>query len=381
MGREPIQPVTQGGNSSVDQRRRGLGDDTHRCWHRTCSSGRRGPGEELVGRREHCRTLSISARVRSCRIEAIGSSTVVASRAGPGTASAAAVTRPSATGELWIVNHLRFGAMGTTVDGWVEGDTRELPAWFEEVESRCSRFRPTSELSLINQSGGGRLEMSPLMFDVLEAASRARRLSDGLVDVGVGKAVAEWGYAVTFEDVDDVDHAPPPIAPGEWRLEGSSLWLQSGTQIDLGGIAKGWACDRAVEEGLAAVVSAGGDMRSDCEETITPIVDCWGDVVARVAVNRGGVATSSVVGRRWRVGSREVSHIVDPRSMTPVESPVLSMTVVAASAVDAETAAKTALIHGVDGLAWADSQEWIRAALAVWHDGSVYATRGMDWAA
>jgi hypothetical protein len=50
--------------------------------------------------------------------------------------------------------------------------------------------------------------------------------------------------------------------------------------------------------------------------------------------------------------------------------------VVARSAVDAETGAKSVLLNGEDGLAWAASVDWIGLAIVVWHDGSVYATPG-----
>jgi thiamine biosynthesis lipoprotein ApbE len=64
--------------------------------------------------------------------------------------------------------------------------------------------------------------------------------------------------------------------------------------------------------------------------------------------------------------------------MAPVETLVLSATVVARTAVEAEIGAKAVLIKGVDGLAWADKTEWIRSALVLWHDGSVFATTGLE---
>ena len=53
---------------------------------------------------------------------------------------------------------------------------------------------------------------------------------------------------------------------------------------------------------------------------------------------------------------------------------MLSATVVADTAVEAEAGAKAVLLHGVDGLAWADDQPWIRSAIVVWDGGSVYGT-------
>ena len=67
--------------------------------------------------------------------------------------------------------------------------------------------------------------------------------------------------------------------------------------------------------------------------------------------------------------------------MRPTSSPVLSATAITATAVEAEAAAKTILLRGADGLAWADRQSWINAALAVWNDGTVYGTTGLEIAA
>ncbi|HEU4894943.1 MAG TPA: FAD:protein FMN transferase [Acidimicrobiia bacterium] len=272
-----------------------------------------------------------------------------------------------------------FRAMGTTVEVW-GGDSR-VRSWFETVESTCSRFRADSELSLINAAGPGTFQVSALMLEVLRAGNRARVLTRGLVDFGVGTALTAWGYDRSFETVGDVPVTPEPPEPGYWHLQGERLTLGPGTRIDLGGIAKGWTCDRAVETGMASVVSAGGDLRSCDERTVAAVVDPWGVTVANVSVGVGAMATSSVAMRRWKAGSREASHVIDPRSMSPVASPVLSATVAAATAVEAEAGAKAVLIHGADGLVWAEAQEWLRSAVIIWDDGAVYATRGADLAA
>jgi thiamine biosynthesis lipoprotein len=277
------------------------------------------------------------------------------------------------------MSHARFAAMGTTVEAW-DGDGRLRP-WFETVEGICSRFRSDSELSAINEAAPGTVQVSALMLEVLRAAARAQELTAGFVDIAVEPAVAAWGYDRTFEDVGDLSTEPAPIAVGRWRVHGSSLTLAPGTRVDLGGIAKGWTCDRAVEAGMATVVSAGGDLRSADQRTVVDVADPWGTTVARVVVGVGALATSSVTRRRWKAGNHPATHIIDPRTMSPVVSPVLSASVVADSAVDAEAGAKAVLIHGSDGLAWAEEQGWLRSALVVWDDGAVYATHGTELAA
>jgi thiamine biosynthesis lipoprotein ApbE len=60
---------------------------------------------------------------------------------------------------------------------------------------------------------------------------------------------------------------------------------------------------------------------------------------------------------------------------------VVSATVLAATATDAEAGAKAVLMLGTDGLAWAEAEPWVAAALVIWHDGSIYGTPGLEVAA
>ncbi len=176
-----------------------------------------------------------------------------------------------------------------------------------------------------------------------------------------------------MEPVETPERPPLP----RWAYRHGRLERERGTYLDLGGTAKGWTCDRAVENGLASVVSAGGDIRSARADTVVPIIDPWGEVVATLPLGRGALATSSQTRRRWKAGNHTVSHIIDPRTMTPTESPVLSASATAQTAFEAEVAAKVILLLGADGLDWVDKTPWVESALLVWNDGSVYGTGGL----
>ncbi len=278
-----------------------------------------------------------------------------------------------------------FPAMGTTVDVTAQTDrgiaaTHQL---FEHVEARCSRFLPESELTRINDDSRSRIAVSPEMANVLHAAEHARSISGGFVDAGVGGAVYDWGYDRTFTAIPDGDNqvVAKHLAAPEWSVDGAVLTRSPGTRIDLGGIAKGWTCDRAVERGFATVASAGGDVRSADPDATVEITDPWDNPATTLHLGVGGLATSSVSRRRWTVAGVEANHLIDPRTMSPTSSPVLSATALTSTAVEAEIAAKTILLRGTDGLAWADRQPWINAALVVWIDGTVYGTTGLELAA
>jgi thiamine biosynthesis lipoprotein len=278
----------------------------------------------------------------------------------------------------------RFRAMGTEVVA-VASATAGLDAVrarFERVEACCSRFRPESELSRANADPAGAVRVSPLLSGALSAAAAVRSLTGGLVDAGVGQALLAWGYDRTFAEIGDLDAAPAAVPGGPaWEVEGRTLRRAPGTLLDLGGVAKGWTCDRAVEAGHALVVSAGGDVRSADGRTEVEVLGIGDAVAARLHLGVGALATSSTLRRRWQAGGEPAHHLIDPRTMAPARSPVVSATAVAATALEAEAGAKALLLLGEDGLAWAEGQPWMRGALVVWHDGSVFATTGTRVAA
>ena len=252
---------------------------------------------------------------------------------------------------------------------------------FAAAESVFSRFDPGSELTMLNGNPYREVRVSGELASCLQSASAMRAKTGGLVDPAVGNAVLSWGYDKSIELVRDRTRPAGRVDLGSWSISGRWVNRRPGTRLDLGGIAKGWTADQIVEAGRADVVSAGGDVRSSVPETTVTIADPWGAPAATVVLGIGGLATSSVTRRRWEAGGEAAHHIVDPRRMGPAISPVLSATVTAATAVEAEAGAKAVLLHGHLGLTWAEKQDWIRAALVIWHDGNVYATSGWDMAA
>lgn len=276
-----------------------------------------------------------------------------------------------------------FAAMGTTVTVFSDAShgVERCRVLFADLEARLSRFLPDSELSALNRDPAAVVEVSSTMGAVLTAAADLRDRTDGLVDPAVGAAVMAWGYDRTFADV--VDGGTPAVtaAAGEWEISGSRVHRRPGTRFDLGGVAKGWAADLAIGRGLALLVSLGGDIRSAISDAVAEVLDPDGEVAVRVRLGSRGLATSSVTKRKWRTTAGEANHLIDPRTLTPTQSPVLAATAACATAVEAEAAAKAVLLLGADGLHWAENQRWLDAAMVTWHDRSVYATRGWEFAA
>ncbi len=279
------------------------------------------------------------------------------------------------------MNETHFPAMGTTFHAVVpDGESaRDARLLVEEAEQRFSRFLPDSELSRINAAATSRPSRD--FADVLALAQVARERTRGLVDIGVGGLVTAWGYDRSFDRITGTERrAPIATAPVDWAFDGTTLTKGEGVLLDLGGLVKGWVCDRVVEKGVATVLSGGGDLRSADPGCVVRVRDPWGEDAAVIPLGIGGLATSSVTRRTWMVGDDPAHHLIDPRSGSPSDSPVLQATAIADTAANAEAGAKAILLLGQEGLAWASEQRWIRAALVVWHDGSAYGTTSLELA-
>jgi thiamine biosynthesis lipoprotein len=102
------------------------------------------------------------------------------------------------------------------------------------------------------------------------------------------------------------------------------------------------------------------------------------ELLAMLAISRGGVATSGRDFRRWKQGNGWKHHIIDPRTGESSKTDVLSTTVVGPSALRAEAGAKAALILGSEtGLAWLDSQPDLEGLLVL-QDGAVMRSRHLE---
>lgn len=271
-----------------------------------------------------------------------------------------------------------FPALGTTAsvlvtDAGLRADAeRLLREDIAAIDAACSRFRPDSELSWLHENAGTEVTVSPLLADAVGVALRAGRLTDGLVDPTVGSAVAGLGYDRDFTALaaDDPTPAPPPRpAPGWWRVSfdpaDRRVLLPRTVRLDLGATAKALAADRSAARiaaalGCGVLVSLGGDVAVG---GVAPdggwrigigddhrVAGVDPDVV--VTIGAGGLATSSTTCRTWRRGGRTVHHIVDPRTGDPADPAWRTVSVAAATCVDANTASTAAIVLGRPAPGW-----------------------------
>jgi len=274
----------------------------------------------------------------------------------------------------------QFNALGTTAelitDPATLGDALScLVQELEAIDLACSRFRADSEVMRLRAAAGQWVTASALFREALHAGVRAAAATDGDVDPTVGASLDALGWDRDFGVV--VSRGEPAkialVPAAGWRRieiddERERVRVPTGVTIDLGATAKALAADRAATAAYAAtgagvLVNLGGDVAvagpapapgwpvlvTDDHRTST---DADGETVA---IHSGGLATSSTTVRRWQTPYGFVHHIVDPRHGAPAPEVWRTVSVCAASCVDANTASTAAIVRGERAPVWLQS--------------------------
>ena len=281
-----------------------------------------------------------------------------------------------------MIERRTFRAMGTEVELLVKADCAadaiEAAAdEFHRLESLLSRFREDSELSRLNRDGV--VDAGPDLRRVVELALAARERTGGRFDPTVYDALLAAGYDRSFEQIDPRRKPPcrmPGPAGGAVSVDGGRIELGPGVRLDLGGIGKGYAAERAAELLALAgpcLVNAGGDIATRGGSWPVGVETAAGSLT--LELSGGGLATSGRDRRHWRRNGRELHHLINPRTGEPAETDLLRVTVIASDAVEAEIAAKSLFLAGADG-AVDEADAAGLAAVLVTEDGrTVFAGR------
>jgi len=283
-------------------------------------------------------------------------------------------------------------------------------SWFAEVERRLSRFQPESELCALNRSAGNWFAASETLYTAVFVAIQAGFATNGLFNPALLHQLEALGYDRDFsllsQREESADGSATPAPPT--RAESLTAWqatffdsarqrirLPQSVALDLGGIAKGWAADVALERYCqpfpGALINVGGDLRlqggpqpgqpwtiglRDPRDTsaaqVIPgdagdVAEAWNR--ATLAFSRGALATSGAVRRWWRKDGARYHHLLDPRTGQPLplwtsddaasaahggsllaaamrEPLIATVTALAPTGAQAEAATKVALARG-----------------------------------
>jgi len=282
------------------------------------------------------------------------------------------------------INRFSFPAMGSECSLHLcDADPAAAQAAEAEIlriECRYSRYRPDSILSQINRVAavGGSLEVDEETAALIDYAFACYRKSGGLFDITTGLLRRAWNFSSGRTPVpEEIERLMPLLGLDKirWRRPVLSFPVP-GVELDLGGIGKEYAADRAAaacaEAGVAhGLVELGGDI---CAIGPQPDGAPWlisirnpqdtGESLAVVSLAAGGLATSGDYERCITVDGWRYGHILDPRTGWPVNG-------LAAVSVMAESCLVAGSISTIGMLKGAVGPEWL-AGLGVahlWTDG------------
>ena len=239
---------------------------------------------------------------------------------------------------------------------------RDAVQAIESVAATCSRFDPMSDLVTLNSSNG-LTKVTMTLLDVLAEALDAHHRTDGRFDPRVIEDLERLGYDRSFAEGISPMKFPESRSPlSDLRID---VDFEAGTadlhgdRIDLGGIAKGFAVDRAADaldwHGVSGLVDLGGDGRvTGPEAQGTPwmigVEDPFGGVepLAVFSLDRGAYATSSTKVRTWDAGGKRVHHLIDSRTGLPGGEGLMALSVISETTTRAEVDAKVAFLMGRD---------------------------------
>jgi len=261
----------------------------------------------------------------------------------------------------------RFQAMGSPCEVLVDGGTRAQAdglsnavaqeAW--RIEDKFSRYLDGNIIHAVNTANGRPVEVDPETASLIEFAKTLHEISHGRFDITSGVLRTVW----TFDGSDNLpgQHAIDQVLGrvgwhrATWKAP--MLTLESGMEIDLGGIGKEFAVDRCTALArdmtpLAAMINFGGDLAvtgppAERDTWKVGIEGPRADAAEKVVELRQGALATSGDARRFllREGVR-YSHILDPRTGWPVPDAPSSVTVAADTCTQAGMISTLAMLQG-----------------------------------
>jgi len=220
----------------------------------------------------------------------------------------------------------------------------------DRIDRLMSHYKADSPLSRINREAAGRpVKVEPELFDFIADAMRYNRESDGAFDITVGPLMKAWGFfrgEGRMPSDAELAAARRHVGPSHIVLDPTAKTIafdEPGVELDLGGIAKGYAVDRVVallkgRRIAAALVSSGGSTiyglgappgREGWNVTIQDPIDARKEALT-VTLKDRAVSVAGRSEKSFESGGVRYSHIMDPRTGWPVQG-VLSVAVLANS--------------------------------------------------
>ena len=237
---------------------------------------------------------------------------------------------------------------------------------FKQIDQTFNNWNPKSEISQVNQlSDFQEIKISQSLAELLRRVGEIVEISDGRFDPTVAPLVHMWKTHLQNGEIpsdEAISALKPAIGWDKIHLEGNVLFKEDArTQIDLCGIAKGYAVDLLLERlGEHSYVEWGGEIAtSDCHPSgrLWRVKIFGGDIVE---IEDKAVATSGSYLQRFWAEGKQYTHIIDPHHSQPLEygHGLFSATVIGRSCMEADALATALMLFPTreEAEAWANKK-------------------------
>jgi thiamine biosynthesis lipoprotein len=268
-----------------------------------------------------------------------------------------------------------------------------------ELDSILSDYQAESELNRVShQSGGPPVKIGPDLFRVLSAAQNLAVKTDGAFDVTVGPVIRLWRRARRQRALPEADRIAAALDVTGFRwlsLHANEQTVQlakPGMLLDVGGIAKGFAADEALETlrraGIEqALVALGGDI---AVSNPPPGRNGWSIEIASLnlpgapkaqplLIKKAAVSNSGDAEQFVEIGGIRYSHIIDPRTGKALTGR-RSVTVVAAHGIDSDAlATAVSVMAPKEGLKLINTTRAASALIVVQTSSGIQTWKSKRW--
>ncbi len=306
---------------------------------------------------------------------------LTACAAGAGCSAPVAPVAPVAPESACVALTLQRPAFGVLFDYEVEAGSEvaakdALEAAAREVariQSLLSSWRADSQLAEVNRGAAtAPVAVDPLLFDAIDLAVAMHERTGGAFDPTIGPLMAAWGWRprgeVRVPSAAELEAALAVVGPKHVVLDRARRTVRfdrKGVDLDLDGIAKGIAVDRAIcvlrQHGVKSAMVSAGESSIACiggprRIALTgPALSTMG----AIDIMNESISTSGNWQREQTKDGTKIGHLLDPRTGRPVENDVVSVSVVAKTATESD-AWDTAIVVGGESVARAARSRGLR---------------------
>ncbi len=284
--------------------------------------------------------------------------------------------------------------MGTEVNIIVVGSNRAVirsaaRAGFKEIsriEDIMSAYKPDSELCSLNKTG--EQEISRELLYVIDKARYTSVLSNGAFDITCKPLIDLWHNAEKTNEVPDTQNILDVLSVVGYRnisIKNNNVkFNKAGMKIDLGGLAKGYAVDMAMDlirkhDIKGALVDAGGDIRAIGKQEDGKLWEIGikhprerNRIIGLINLENSAVATSGDYERFFMLNGKRYSHIIDPRTGYPKDNQIISVSVLSSDCLTCDSLATALTVLGEKrGIELIEKLKGVEALIITIKDGNL----------